>query len=240
MERITVFNESIPQIGLFSRTITKGEEYNMVLAFADYYCCKFLCDNKRSNLAVFIEPRIASGFPDIVFASYLPSIIDTWNEYRKDIDVNDLKLLSFLLQTGGASGIQLLSMLKLPEKQTLVSLEKLLDANLINYKQQQWLPKDVRKIFCVKKLVSVEAKIGSISRVMEQSYINTWFASHSFALTSVISPRDETIESFSQRGLGLYCKRKSFHKVIDARRLRLPSSYQSLQFNEWIGNKMAM
>lgn len=240
MDRITVFSGNIPQIGLFSRTVTQGEEYSMVLEFIDYYCCKFLRDNRKNNLAVFIEPRIVSGFPDVVFASYLPSIVDTWTDQRRHVDVNDLKILSCLLQTGGASGTQLLSLLKIPEKQTLISLEKLMDANLIIYKQKMWRPKDVRSIFSIRKLVSVEAKIGDISRVMEQSFINTWFASHSYALTSAVKPQDETVKAFSQRGLGLYCKGKSFHKVVDAKPLTLPSSYQSLLFNEWIGNRLVM
>lgn len=239
MDRITIFDKNIPQIGLFSRNTPKGEEYAMVSEFIDYYCCKFLRDNRKNNLAVFIEPRIASGFPDVVFASFLPSITDTWNDCRKNIDVNDLKILSFLLQGGGATGTQLLSSLKMPERQTLISLEKLLDARLIYYKKQQWHPRDVRSIFSIKKLVSIEAKIGDVSKVMEQSYINTWFASHSYALTSAVKPQSETIRAFSQRGIGLYCKGKTFHKVVDASRLTLPSSYQSLQFNEWIGNRLA-
>lgn len=74
MDRITIFDKNIPQIGLFSRNTPKGEEYAMVSEFIDYYCCKFLRDNRKNNLAVFIEPRIASGFPDVVFASFLPSI----------------------------------------------------------------------------------------------------------------------------------------------------------------------
>ena len=88
MDRITIFDKNIPQIGLFSRNTPKGEEYAMVSEFIDYYCCKFLHDNRKNNLAVFIEPRIASGFPDVVFASFLPSITDTWNDCRKNIDVN--------------------------------------------------------------------------------------------------------------------------------------------------------
>lgn len=210
----------------------------MVSEFIDYYCCKFLRDNKKNNLAVFVEPRIASGFPDVVFASYKPSITDTWNDFRRNIDVNDLKILSFLLHAGGATGTQLLSSLKMPERQTLISLEKLLDAKLVIYKQQHWHPKDVHSVFSIKKLVSVEAKISDVSKVIEQSYINTWFASHSYALTSATRPQDETIKAFTQRGIGLYCKGKTFHKVVDASRLTLPSSYQSLQFNEWIGNRV--
>ena len=149
-----------------------------------------------------------------MFASFLPSITDTWNDCRKNIDVNDLKILSFLLQGGGATGTQLLSSLKMPERQTLISLEKLLDARLIVYKKQQWHPRDVRSIFSIKKLVSIEAKIGDVSKVMEQSYINTWFASHSYALTSAIKPQSETIRHFHSEELAYTVKERHFTKLL--------------------------
>jgi hypothetical protein len=240
MDRIMLFNDNVPQIGLFTRNTTQGVEYEMVQEFIDFYCHKFLRDNKKSNLAVFIEPRITSGFPDVVLASYLPSIADNWSEERKKVDVSDLKILSYLIHTGGVGGERLITQLKMKEKQILISLERLLDASLITYRNKSWKPKELRSIFSIMKLVSVEAKIGDVSRVIEQSFINTWFASHSYALTSSAKPHSETIKAFSKHGLGLYCKGNSFHKVIEAKPLSLPSSYQSLQFNEWIGNKISM
>ncbi len=48
MERITIFNRNMPQIGFFSRNATQGEEYSMVLKFIDYYCYKFLRYNKKT------------------------------------------------------------------------------------------------------------------------------------------------------------------------------------------------
>ncbi len=175
-----------------------------------------------------------------MFVSYLPSIIENWTDERKMLDVNDLKILSFLLQKGSVSKTQLLSLLKMSEKQILISFDKLFDANLIMYKQKLWKPKDLKSIFSIKNIVSVEAKIGETSRVMEQSLINTWFASHSYALMNVAKPQDKTVRAFSQRGLGLYCKGENFNKIIDAKPLSLPSSYQSLLFNEWIGNRIVM
>jgi hypothetical protein len=36
-----------------------GEEYAMIEQFIDYYCSKFTYDNKKNQLAVFVEPRIS-------------------------------------------------------------------------------------------------------------------------------------------------------------------------------------
>lgn len=240
MERVTIFDNSIPEIGLFTRNPTLGNEFDLVQDFIGYFCSKFIKDNKRNNLAVFLEPRIVSGFPDIVFASYRPSIMNNWSEARKDIDTNDLKILSHLIKTRGATGERLISQLKMPERQTIISLEKLLNAQLIIYGSKLWKCVDLRSVFSITKIITVEAKIGDMSSVMEQSFLNTWFASHSYALSSSFKPHAETLKAFSNRGLGLYCKSKSFRKVVEAKPLSLPSSYQSLQFNEWIGNRLAI
>ena len=240
MKRVVIFNKSIPEIGLSLRNTTHGEESKMVIDFIDYYCDKFLRYNKSNNLAVFIEPRIASGFPDLVLASYLPSILDNWSISRNKINVGDLKILSCLLQTGGAKGEQIFNLLKIPEREILFSLERLLDVKLVVYENQLWKSKSLRKVFSIKKLVSVEAKIGDISHVIEQSFVNTWFASHSYALSNAIKPHEGTVKIFSKRGIGLYCKGRSFRKVVEAQPLLLPSSYQSLLFNEWIGNSLTM
>ena len=90
-----------------------------------------------------------------------------------------------------------------------------------------------QKIYNIKKLISVEAKMTDIKKVAEQSLINTWFASQSYALTSTSNPQSSTIKKFERQGTGLYCKKRSFRKIVEAKKLASPSSYQSLQFNEW-------
>lgn len=238
MDRIILFDKDMPNIGLNVRSVTQGEEFELVKQFIDYYQTRFLKDNKVNNLAVFIEPHIASGFPDIVFASYSPAVLDNWTDARKKLTVVELKVLSFLLMKTGINGSTIMSTLKLPEKQVLKSLEKLLDANLICRKNKAWYPNDLGKFYSIKKLVSIEAKMSNLNRVAEQTFINTWFASHSYALTNIATPKIGTVQKFESSGIGLYCKTNGFKKVVEAKRLSLPSSYLSLQFNEWIGNAL--
>jgi predicted transcriptional regulator len=239
MDRVHFFDHNMPDIGLFMRTSTQGDEIELVKEFIDFYCNRFTKNNKNNNLAVFIEPRIASGFPDIVFASYSPNILDNWSPAREKLDTNDLKILSHLILAKGCSGTQLITDLKLPEKQTLLSIEKLLDANMVFRAKEHWRAKDLKNIYSIKKLVSVEAKMNNMKKVVEQSIINTWFASQSYALTNISNPQSTTLNNFQEQGVGLYCKTKSFKKVVEAQKLSLPSSYLSLQFNEWVGNAIA-
>ena len=235
MNQVLLFKKSIPDIGLYTRYVTLGEEYSLVEQFIDYYCHTFVRNNKKTKLAVFVEPRLESGFPDIILVSYLPSILDNWSDKRETLDVYDLKLLSYLCNTPNALGAKLITKLGFPEKQTLSSLEKLMDAKLISYRKCGWSVRELRDVFSLTKLIAVEAKLNNISKVIEQSYLNTWFASHSYALTNSAHPQDKTVKIFSKYGIGLYCKGSHFRKVVEAKQYRLPSSYLSFQFNEWIG-----
>ena len=235
MSQIMIFNSNAPDIGLFTRATTVGEEYALVEQFINYYCDNFSRNNKKHRLAVFIEPRIESGFPDIVFASYLPSITDNWSSEREALDLYDLKLLSYLCYTENVIGSKLISTLGFPEKQTLTSLEKLMDAKLVSYRDCSWRVREKRDVFSLTKLIAVEAKMKDIEKVAEQTYRNTWFASHSYALTNSMKPHSETLKTFSRHGIGLYCKGSQFRKIVEAKPYALPSSYLSFQFNEWIG-----
>lgn len=234
MNQVTIIQKNMPNIGLYTRNITVGDEYAMVEQFIDYYCTKFIRDNKKMQLAVFIEPRISSGFPDIVFATYRPSIIDHWSDERMKLDSSDLKLLSFLCCTPNATEDDILSILGLSAKQTLKSVGKLLDAKVIVRRSGCWQARNINEIFGITKLVAVEAKMNNVSKVVEQSFLNTWFSSHSYALTNAVNPQEDTVQACIQCGIGLYCRGKQFKKIVDAKPYALPSSYLSFQFNEWI------
>jgi hypothetical protein len=239
MSHIMIIKSSCPDIGLYTRPATIGDEYSLVEQFIEYYCHTFTRNNKKTQLAVFVEPRIDSGFPDVVFASYLPSIIDNWSDKREGLDVYDLKLLSYLCTTENMLGARLISTLGFPEKQTITSLEKLMDAKLISYRNHSWRVRELRDVFSLTKLIAVEAKLNDMNKVVEQTHLNTRFASHSYALTNSAHPQGETVKTFKKFGIGLYGKGSQFCRIVEARQYNLPSSYLSFQFNEWIGKSLA-
>jgi len=238
MNQVLILDTNRPEIGLYTRNTTEGGELALVKQFVDYYCKNFLYN--RLQLAVFVEPRIESGFPDIVFVSYLPSILDNWSVEREKLSLYDLKLLSYLYSAQNLSGAKIITKLGFPEKQTIGSLEKLMDANLISYRSGCWHVRKLRDVFSITKLIAVEAKLNDISKAVEQSFHNTWFASHSYALTNASKPKDKTVRMLSKYGIGLYCKGACFTKCVEAKQYNLPSSYLSFQFNEWIGKALAL
>ncbi len=58
-------------------------------------------------------------------------ILENWSEQRENLETNDLKVLSQLLMTKGSTGSELITRLKMPEKDTIQAIEKLLDAHMI-------------------------------------------------------------------------------------------------------------
>jgi hypothetical protein len=235
MERIITLKGDLSDIGLRFRNSTSGAETLLVESFIDFYSSRFLRDNKTRNLALFVEPQLASGFPDIVFAHYTPAFAESsWSEARDGLDTEDLKILSFLIQTGGATGKEIVSKLRISDSHALFSLEKLFDSKWISRADRCWRPSGVKRNFGLKKLVAVEAKINAMGRVTAQAVANVWFASHSYALTDTPHPRPATLASLARQGIGLYCKDKQFKKALESRTRSLPSSYASLLFNEWV------
>ena len=125
MDRVMILDHNIKNIGLATRTVTEGEEQDLVKSFIDYYIHIFLKNNKVNNLAVFIEPQVASGFPDIVFASYSTRIMDNWSKERDRLDISDFKVLSYLIMSGGCSGDNLIGWLGMDEKVILLTIPKI-------------------------------------------------------------------------------------------------------------------
>ena len=56
-----MFDHNIKDIGLYTRPSTQGDELDLVEDFIEYYIHNFLKSNKTNNLAIFVEPKVASG-----------------------------------------------------------------------------------------------------------------------------------------------------------------------------------
>ena len=121
-------------------------------------------------------------------------------------------------------------------RKCLESIEKLYDAGLIERKQGQWKPKPLKETYSVKRLISIEAKMKEWKTLLNQADANQWFASESYALSSVKNPRESTINKFKDYGIGLYSlSNQRLVKLNEAKKQSLPKSYMSWMFNEWVG-----
>lgn len=237
MSHVLQFRTSAPDIGLVARKRRKGPEHELVRGFTSAAVESF--QSRSTYLAVFHEPQLDTGFPDIVFVEYSPRVFDHWNDPRFSLSSQDLKLLHHLSRIHGADSDTLTRQLGLTSKSLLLSLERLLDAKLIRRYARQWQPVSLKRTFGVTQITSFEAKIKDWKSAFRQAELNKWFASESNVVSPVLRPSGKVVDSSAKLGVGIYTFNDAgLTQVTRGDVSRLPSCYASWLFNEWIGRSL--
>jgi len=97
------------------------------------------------------------------------------------------------------------------------------------------LPRSISKVFCLKKIISIEAKIKDWRKAIEQAIMNTWYASHSYVLFPRTSISIKAIGSAKKYGIGIISFEENKPKVLLKPLIRkLPASYGSWMLNDLI------
>ncbi len=222
------------------RKATIGAELELVQEFIDYRVASFKRKNPDICLAVFSEPQIELAFPDIVFAEYDISKFDQWNEKRKALTAQDLKILYYLFEKHKADSSSIVKQLGVNYAVLLKTLENLLDADMIHRSRGKWEVKNRANVFSVKRIQAVEAKLKRWDTVLPQAVHNMRFSSESYVLSELkTEPTTQTIEQFADLGIGMYVKsNKKFRRINKARQNHIPGSYTSLWISEQIGKAL--
>lgn len=223
------------ELGIINRKITEGKEYQLVREYIEYRKEKFIpLSNKK--LAIFIETKINNSYPDIVFVEYNPENYCNWNSKRSELSKEDLKVLYHIYSKNGLEAADIVAQLGLTWKSTMMSVERLYDANMIDRRNCQWKVSDIKKISTY-KIEAVEAKLNHWEQVLQQSIINKNFASESYALSIEEStPKKEILSKFKRFGIGVCLKKgEKFDIIKEAKRIQMPANYNSIILNEWIG-----
>lgn len=235
MPIIEVYN-NYSSLGILSRPITYGEEFEMVQRFIDYKKNSFK-EQGNKQLAIFVETKINDAYPDVIFAEYDPSKYERWNNSRSKLSSADLKLLYYLYTKNNATSKTIITDLSIHYKTLLQSLEALLDAGLISRSNECWSVLNREDIFSVNKIEAVEAKINKWDIVMQQAILNKSFASESFVLSKCKKePKNDIVKRINSFGIGIYLfDDYHFSRIVKAKRGRFPSNYNSVYLNECIG-----
>lgn len=245
MSNVLLFNESIPDIGYYVRTTTAGKELEMVKRYVEYITSHYK-RLKQKNAAIFIEPQLESGYPDIVIAEYYDKrcadttsgiSLENWNDGRFKITSSDLKILYYLQSSSGRTKKEISNVLGFPEEEVDTSLEHLNSCGLI---MQSSISKNkVRKVhldkYCtITNLIAIEAKIDKWGEAIRQAENNRWFASESYILMNKTSISETNYNKCQRLGLGIILVNGKIEKHLKGDRRKFPISYGSLLFNEWI------
>lgn len=222
------------QIGLLTRNGAHGPEKELVDSFVKNIPQCFHW--QKGAVVIFHEPRMETGFPDLVIVRYLPEVFKYWVESRSSLNPMDMKILHYLSNLQGADASTLMATLGIPAKSLLSSIERLLDAGVITRSKTKWKAEALNHIFGVRSIVAVEAKIKNWTNAFHQSQLNLWFASEAYILSPVEKPSQLIISRLRDSGIGIFLLNGNHVRRAQGTRInRIPSSYGSWMFNEWIG-----
>lgn len=188
----------------------------------------------RSLPAVFFhEPQLPTGLPDLV-AVYLSNGKLEVNRHRLKLRQSHVRLLHFLYVARKASAESISEQLRIPAKQLSVLLRDLRQAHLITDNGTDVRPRSLSRVFGVKYIIAIEAKVSNWSRALVQAVGNYWFASHSYILIPRTKVLPKVIARAEELGVGvLVLDGSSISVTLEPRKRKLPGSYGSWLLNEW-------
>lgn len=211
----------------------------MLCSFKEEYIASIAAHQKTSDIAVFLEPSLDSGYPDLVIAVYANDFLHRWNEQRFNVDDRSLKVLACLMDNGAQTVNALSEYSGFSEKQLIRSLEKLHDAGLAKMiSGKKWRTENRSQFFGIKKLIAIEAKIDDSAQAIRQAFCNRRFASESYVLLASKAPAESTVDRCKELGIGLFSG-KSHRRILKAKNTAVSTNYITLKFNEWIGRSLA-
>ena len=228
------FRKSKPRIGLLARNGVSGPEKDLVESFTKHIpqCFRW----RSGHVAIFHEPQMETGFPDIVAVQFLPESFKGWRSSRLELTSSDVKLLHHLHGTRGSDSGNLMTVLGIDGRSLLASFERLLDARMITRTKGRWVPRPMTELFGIKSIIAVEAKIKNWGDAFNQAQLNHWFASASFVLSPVEKPAESVLKRSERTGVGIMLMNGSGpRKIRNSQKNHIPASYGSWMFNEWIG-----
>lgn len=214
--------------GLSLRRTKIGPEQELVDWFLNEGCPSV---RPGERLTIFLEPKLPSGFPDIVAVTWRERVTAKWRIARATLEASDLRLMHFLVTVGHPCEDSYLR--SIFQRSVKRSLEKLINAGMVRYVSSCWYPESLTRSFALTRIIAVEAKIGAWRAALDQAYRNTWFAPESYILVPTIRSNSVLLAEASNRGIGVL-SRDNMHWNLNSRLTVFPRSYVSWLFNEWV------
>ena len=239
MANVLEFKKTNPEIGISVRRQIEGPETDFLNRFVEKYVGQF-CRTKQ-HYALFHEPLLPTGYPDLVVVAYNPERYNSWTNERAQLGIIDLKVLHHLYFVKSATSSTMEKQLGFDSKFLFRSLERLMDASLISRTKQRWSPRPLKHAYGISNIKTIEAKISDWRNVFNQANMNRCFSSESCVLSPVLRPSLQVISRAKEKGIGMYSMTLNERVKIVQKPERsngLPVSYASWLFNEWIGRQI--
>ena len=179
-------------------------------------------------MTIFQEPRLESGFPDLVIVFWRERRTWEWNPSRIKLTSEDIRLLHYLHHNGPAA---LPFLDRFFDRSVAPQLDRLEEAQVAFCRSGTWRVRPLNKIFAVQQIIAIEAKIDDLRGGLHQAVLNTWFASSSYLLTPHVPRSKELLDRASALGVGLWSRKRGITHQPNTG--IVPRSYASWLFNEW-------
>jgi hypothetical protein len=206
-----------------NRRLRPGPELDLIQSFID---AMPLDIPQGCQATIFREPHLESGFPDIVIVFWRKEIALNWQPERENLKVYDLRLMHFLHHTRRASKNEIVSWFG---RRATTSIERLYNAAMIRLAGSYWIPCALSRSFATSKIIAIEAKMSKWTEVLNQAFLNTWFASESYVLVPKI-PSLSQLSTARKLGIGVWSLNNC---EVASESTRLPRSYASWVLNDW-------
>jgi hypothetical protein len=181
----------------------------------------------------FHEPDMPTGLPDLV-AVYMSNGDVSMNRNRLHLGEGHVRLLHYLHVVRKAPQEKMLADLRISPRKLARLLADLRDAELITVSANMVRPRGLSRVFGVKYIVAIEAKMSNWSRALTQAAANHWFASHSYILIPPTKALSKVTAKASTLGIGvLVFDGADVSVALKPKARKLPGSYGSWLLNEW-------
>lgn len=236
MCRTYVIDHQSAAEGLSFRTPTQGPEREHVFSYIDHLVEANSKSRRNSVDCIFIEPRIDSGFPDVVVSRFDQSVLEYWNEQRKHLTDNHLRIMAYLLQCKKHVDLDDIEWdLGFSRSRSKRILSLLCECGIAIQSRSGWRAAKRSSFIGVRDLMAVEAKTSCNPSVFSQAVMNRRFSSRSYVMVSSSRPAKRTMQSCVDLGLGMISG-SQFDEIVTPESRRLPACYVTLKFNEWVGS----
>jgi hypothetical protein len=211
--------------GLSFRRRCAGPEDDLIEWFLDQDLVRIPVGHR---VTVFREPRLPSGFPDLVMVLWKEEVARLWNPSRASLLNSDLRLMHLLTSSGPQTSEAIEAIFPDWER----PLARLEEAGMVRMSQELWEHHSLEIVFAATQIIAVEAKIKEWRGALAQAHLNTWFASHSCILIPRVPRNSTLLQDAREMGVTVFAQEQTTC-ALNSSLESAPRSYVSWLFNDW-------
>lgn len=217
----------VPDSNLRFRKSRSGPEEDLIASFLAKLTSK---SEPGIQLTIFKEPWLKTGSPDLVGVIWDVPTAEHWNAARLKLKPVDFRIhhqLTHLEQTDCTLTRHLF------ERSAWSSLDRLEAADMISIHHDAISVSPLDKVYAVRHIFAIEAKIAAWRKALDQAFLNRWFATSSHVLLPRMPSNTNAIATARSLGVSLWAPEVSKLTLRLPSIASAPTSYVSWLFNDW-------